>query len=402
MKFVERELTQTLRDRAAQYPVVSLTGPRQSGKSTLLKRVFPDYRYVSLEDPDRRLLAIEDPRGFLANYPGCSIIDEAQRAPELFSYIQGMVDDAGGNGIYILSGSQNFLLQSAISQSLAGRTAMLRLFPFSYSELACAGRAPETANTWIYSGGYPRIYDQGIPVDVFHADYTQTYLERDVRTLRNVGDLNAFSRFLKICAGHTGQILNLSALANACDINIQTVKAWLSVLEASYVVFFLRPYHNSVGKRIIKSPKLYFFDTGIVCSLLGISSAAQMDAHYMKGLLFENMVISEIMKRRFHNGSVPALYYWRDSNGNEVDLVEERDGILAASEIKSSQTMNLHLFREMRPFTEAAGISAENIRIIYGGKETMKTSKGSYVGWEEAVGTGGEAIKLIRADFAPS
>lgn len=382
MKYIERALSKTLRERVGQYPVVTLTGPRQSGKSTLLKKLFPDFRHVTLEDPDIRLFANEDPRGFLNTYPDRAVFDEAQNAPSLFSYMQGVVDAAGRPGMYILSGSQNFLLMAGVTQSLAGRVAVQRLLPFSYAELSQDGK-DMPANDWMFQGGYPRVYDYGIPPEVYYSDYTQTYLERDVRALRNVGDLNGFLRFLKLCAGHIGQVLNYSALANRCDANLQTIKAWLSVLEASFVIFLLPPFHTNYNKRIVKSPKLYFHDTGLACSLLGLSAAQQLEFHYMKGALFENMIVSETVKEFFHAGRVPPLYFWRDNNKNEVDLIIDGDGGLTAVEIKSSATANTHHFREMRSFTQPASIPAERTFVVYGGAETLRTQAGVYAGWKD-------------------
>jgi predicted AAA+ superfamily ATPase len=385
MDYIKRQLSDTLLQRMKQYPVVSLTGPRQSGKSTLLKKLLPDYRYITLEDPDMRLLATEDPRGFLKNFANRCVIDEAQNVPQLFSYIQGIVDRENEPGMFVLSGSQNFLLMEKISQSLSGRTGILRLYPFSHHELHAAGKGSMTTDEWLFRGGYPRIYDMNIPPEVYYPDYTQTYLEKDVRSLHHIGDQNAFTRFMKICACHVGQIMNYSALANECDINVKTLKSWLSVLEASHVIFFLRPYHRNLGKRVAKSPKLYYCDTGLACSLLGIASADQLDLHYLRGALFENMVIAEYMKQLFNTGVLPQIYYWRDSNRNEVDLVIEDGGRLKAVEIKATATTNYHLFREMRAFTDAAGIPPQDTFIAYNGDGIYQTEKGAFCNWADLV-----------------
>jgi len=387
MNYIDRQLSSTLKQRLKQYPVVTLTGPRQSGKSTLLKNLLPDYKYVSLENPDARLFAADDPRGFLNNYTDNAIIDEAQAVPQLFSYIQGIVDEKNKPGMFVLSGSQNFLLLEKISQSLAGRTGILKLYPFSHDEISAVKKGSMSTDEWMFRGGYPRIYDMNIPPEIYYPDYTQTYLERDVKSLHNIGDQTTFVRFMKICAGHIGQVINFSALSNECDINIKTLKTWLSVLEASHVLFFLRPYHRSLGKRIIKSPKLYFYDTGLVCSLLGILSPDQLNLHYLRGALFENMVIVEYVKHLYNGGKIPSIYYWRDSNQNEVDLVIEDGDQRKVIEIKTTATMNYHLFREMRPFTEAADIPPSDTFIVYDGDDNFETAKGMFCNWTNMTST---------------
>lgn len=376
-----RKITEKIKFLALKYPVVTLTGTRQCGKSTLLKSAFPDYKYVSLEDLDLRMMAKADPRGFLQNFGAKTIIDEAQYVPELFSYIQTKIDAQNEAGMYILSGSHNFLLLQNISQSLAGRTAVLKLAPFSISELKNANLLPDSLNEFLFTGGYPRIYDKQIsPVD-FYPHYIQTYIDRDIRTIREIANLSQFVRFLKLCAARTGQLLNVSALANEAEITVPTANAWLALLESSYVIFLLKPYHNNLNKRLVKSPKIYFYDTGLASSLLGLESAAQFATHYLRGEIFENMVISEIVKKHFFEGKEPQIYFWRDSNKNEVDLLIENGGQLQAIEIKSSATMKNDFFNSLQLFQLISGIDKENLSVIYGGDTDYQTQKGKFISW---------------------
>jgi predicted AAA+ superfamily ATPase len=380
---IERDLSAALMAQASLYPVVFLTGPRQSGKTTLARHVFAHYSYVSLEDPDNRLFALNDPRGFIKTYPCHTIIDEAQRVPELFSYLQTHVDETNEVGSYILTGSQNFLMMQGISQSLAGRVGILRLLPLSYRELARANRAPARTNEWLFASGYPRIYDKGIPPANFYDNYTQTYLERDVRQIKNITDLNAFLRFVRLCAGRTGQALNMSELANAGAISVPTVRSWLSILEASYLVYLLVPYHRNFNKRLTKTPKLYFYDTGLACSLLGIQSAEQLDLHYLRGSLFENMVINEYLKSAYAHASIPQISYWRDNNATEVDLLVEEGLALRGFEIKASATMNSRYFKNLNRFeTYAQGLLTSKT-IVFDGDEIRHTSEGTYLPWRQ-------------------
>ncbi len=380
---IEREITAKIRNMAEKFPVITLTGARQCGKSTLLKNSFPEYRYVSLEDLDVRQLALDDPRGFLKNFPEKTIIDEAQQAPRLFSYIQTKVDEAGETGMYILSGSHNFLLMESITQSLAGRVAVLKLAPFSIYELENAEKLPADINQWLFTGGYPRIYDKAIdPVD-FYPNYLQTYVERDVRLLRNIADLSAFIRFLKFCAGRIGQVLNISSLAVEAGITVSTANAWLSVLETSYVIFFLKPYYRNFNKRLTKAPKLYFADTGLAASLLGLENSTQLSMHYLRGELFENMVIAEYVKRLYAQGKEPQIFYWRDSNRNEVDLLIESGRSLQAVEIKSGATLNESFFKNLRYFQSVAQLPNDSLSVVYGGDADFITSGGKYISWRK-------------------
>ncbi len=380
---VDRTLKTKLLDLGTKYPVITLTGPRQSGKTTLLKHTFPDYEYVSLENIDMRSFAQNDPRGFLASYPSHVIIDEVQQVPQLLSYIQTHVDDKGEVGMYMLAGSQNFLLMESINQSLASRTAILRLLPFSRLELTQAQIAPASLNDQIFMGNYPRLYDKQIaPTDFYHY-YIQTYVERDVRQLRNIGELSTFVHFVKLCAGRIGQLLNLSSIANECGISTPTAAAWVSVLEASYICYLLKPDWNNFGKRLVKSPKLYFYDTGLACSLLGIESAKQIDTHYLRGGLFENMIINEFIKQSWNAGKQEDLRFWCDSQGNEIDLLVYNNAQIDAYEIKSGQTLSTDYFKGLTKWSGLSGVSTEHLHVIYGGDTCLQTSKGKLVSWEK-------------------
>lgn len=379
---IQREISEKIVYLSQKFPVITLTGTRQCGKSTLLKTSFPAYAYVSLEDPDMREMALEDPRGFLNTFKSPLIIDEAQYAPELFSYIQGIVDAADKTGMYILSGSHNFLLMQSISQSLAGRTAVLRLSTFSIDELTQADLLPEDCNTWIFQGGYPRIYDKQInPVDFFPS-YIQTYIERDVRLLKNINDTSLFVKFLRLCAGRTAQVLNISSLANECGISSQTALGWISILETSNVIYLLQPYYKNFSKRLIKSPKLYFYDTGLVCSLLGLDASSQVALHYMKGELFENMIISEYYKKTFASGREAKAWFWRDNNQNEIDLLIEKGGLLHPIEIKSGETMQSKYLNTAVWFKNIADIPTAQGTVIYGGNTDFSGSQGSFISWK--------------------
>lgn len=379
---IERSIEEKLRQMTTKFPVVTLTGTRQSGKSTLLKQRFNDFKYISLEDLDRRQFAIEDPRGFLMNFGSPLIIDEAQYAPDLFSFIQTQVDERNETGMYILSGSHNFLLMERISQSLAGRTAVMKMAPFSIGELRQASLLPENLNEWLMTGGYPRIYDKNIaPVDFF-PNYVQTYLERDVRLLRNISDMSQFVRFLKLCAGRVAQLLNVASLASESGISVPTANAWLSILETSYTIFLLRPYYKNFNKRLVKSPKLYFCDTGLVASLLGLEETKQMETHYLRGELFENMVVAEFVKRAYAQGREPNLYFWRDSNNEEVDLLSEQGMDLECYEIKSAATMHSDYFASLKTFAKAAQLDTNRLHVVYGGEQNIQTSNGDYISWQ--------------------
>ncbi len=379
---IARNLKAKLKEMASKYPVVTLTGPRQSGKSTLLKATFPDYEYVSLEDPDMRLFAQSDPRGFLATYAEKIIIDEVQRVPDLFSYIQTHIDKAGNEGMFLLAGSNNFLPMESIGQSLAGRTAVLKLLPFSHQEMKAANILPEGADEEIFNGGYPRLYAKDINPTDFYPFYIQTYVERDVRLMKNIDDLSKFIRFIKLCAGRIGQLLNLSSLANDCGIATSTAQAWLSILEASYIVHLLKPDHNNYSKRLIKTPKLYFYDTGLACSLLEIKSAEQVASHFLRGGLFENMVVNEFIKDALNKGEEPELTFWRDKTGNEVDLLHKYGNKQYAYEIKSGATFSQDFFKGISLWAKLSDASTEQCKAIYAGNKNLKTSAGGVISWQ--------------------
>ncbi|HCT35581.1 MAG TPA: AAA family ATPase [Firmicutes bacterium] len=380
---ITRNLATKILAQAEKFPVVALIGPRQSGKTTLVRSLFAQKTYVSLEDPDRREFASQDPRGFLRALPEGAVIDEAQRVPSLFSYMQTVVDECNEPGYFILTGSQNFLLQEGLSQSLAGRVALLKLMPLSLSELKAAGYPLTNPEEYIFRGFYPRIYDRDIAPSDWYPSYIQTYLERDVRLLKNIADLDVFQRFLRLCAGRIGQILNLSSLGDDCGISHNTAKAWLSVLEASYIIFLLRPHYNNYSKRLIKSPKLYFYDPGLACSLLGISNQNHLATHYLRGGLFESMMISELIKTRFNAGLEPNCWFWRDQSGHEVDCLLETAVKLTPVEIKISKTASHDFFKGLHYWGKLADVPAEQTYLVYGGDDTFSLSQGNLVSWRK-------------------
>lgn len=361
-----------------QYPFVVITGPRQSGKTTLAKTAFPDYRKVSLEDIDNRMFASQDPRGFISTYPDKTIIDEVQRVPTLLSYLQTHCDDVGKEGMYILTGSQNMQLMEAVDQSLAGRVGLLHLLPFSKSEMESGGILPQSIDEKLLCGCYPRLFDKKIAPDDYYPAYISTYVERDLRNLKDINDLGKFVRFLKLCAARVGQLLNKSSLANDCGISVPTTDSWLSILESSYILFLLKPDHKNYSKRLVKSPKLYFYDTGLACSLLEIKTPAQMNTHYLRGNLFENMVISDFMKNDYNKGIIePSVSFWRDSIGNEVDLIHRDGDREDAYEIKSAETFNESFLKGLKYWSRLAGPDASKLHLIYGGKAPMMRSDAS-------------------------
>ncbi len=380
---IPRDIESALRKLLEGFPIVTLTGPRQSGKTTLARAVFASKPYVSLEDPDIRRMALDDPRGLLARFPDGAVLDEVQRAPELLSYLQTRVDADGRMGLFLLTGSQQFGLLSGVTQSLAGRTAFVELLPFSIHELDRVGVRPSSLDEMLFTGGYPPLYDRGIGPRAWLSAYVTAYVERDVRQFLKVLDLEAFQRFVRLCAGRSGQILNLSALATDCGITHNTAKAWISVLEASYILFQLRPHHANFSKRLVKSPKIYFYDTGLLCWLLGIQEPSQLVAHPLRGSIFETLVVSELVKTRFNLGERAALSFWRDSNGNEVDIIADLGLKLMPIEIKSGQTVNRDFFTGLERWQTLAGDLAVAPALIYGGTETYTYRGVNLYGWNE-------------------
>ncbi len=381
--YIPRSAESRLLEFAAGYPVLVVTGPRQSGKSTLVRHAFSDLSYVSLEDPDQREFADSDPRGFLARFHEGVILDEAQRCPALFSYIQTRVDERQQPGQFILTGSQQFGLLSGVTQSLAGRSALITLLPLAREELLRAGKASSNLDETLFQGAYPPIYDRALDPHPWYGNYVHTYLERDVRQLINIQDLGAFQRFLRLCAARTGQLLNLSSLANDCGITHNTAKAWISVLEASYIVHLLAPHHRNFSKRLVKTPKLYFLDIGLAVWLLGIQNLDQLSIHPQRGSLFESWVITELLKSRYNAGEMSNLYFWRDRSGHEVDVLIDHGTHLSPMEVKSGQTLNRDYFKGLEFWKKLAGEVAGQPWLVYGGNESQTRSGIRILPWND-------------------
>ena len=376
-----RTALSTVQRLARGFPIVALTGPRQSGKTTLARAAFPGKPYVSLENPDQLAYATADARRFLANYPDGAIIDEVQRCPELFSYLQGWVDERRRMGDFVLTGSQQFGLLSKITQSLAGRVGLVHLLPFSQSELAGAGMAATSVDVALWQGAYPALYDRGLSPEDWFPNYVATYVERDVRQLLAVRELGLFQRFLKMCAARCGQLLNLSSLAADCGISHVTARQWLTVLEASYIVRLLAPYHRNFGKRLVKTPKLYFLDVGLAAWLLGIRDASTIATHAMRGALFETFVIGEFIKQRHNAGQPAELYFWRDNVGHEIDLLFETGSRLQPVEIKSGMTFSYSWLDAAKRWKAFAGDTALDPWVIHGGDRSFECEGGHVFSW---------------------
>ena len=377
-KYIPRHAEETIKTLSQGFPIVAVTGPRQSGKSTLAARIFQDRPYVSLEDPDEDEFAATDPRGFLGQFPDGAVLDEIQRRPELLSYLQTIVDRDGRMNLFLLTGFQQFGLMAELSQTLAGRVGIVELLPFSLDELARADKMPDSLEEILFAGLYPPVHDRPVSPGLWYSNYIRTYIERDVRQMLNVSDLSTFQTFIYLCAGRSGQLLNLSSLANDCGISPNTAKSWLSVLEASYIVYLLRPHYKNYNKRLIKTPKLYFLDPGLASKLLGVEDKHQIVNHASRGALFETWVVSEFLKKRYNAGQDANLYFWRDRTGNEVDVILDHGDVLTPVEIKSGRTITQAYFKGLHHWSKLAGQAAEKSILIYAGDKT-RTWQGTHV-----------------------
>ena len=368
---------------AEKMPIIAVTGPRQSGKSTLIQQLFPNHTYLNLEDIELRKFALSDPKGFLLNAGKKAIIDEVQYAPELLSYIQVITDREKIAGQFIISGSQNLLLMQSITQSLAGRVAIFNLLPFSLEEIRQTHFALPNYEDYILKGFYPRIYDLDLNPTTWLQDYLKTYVERDVRQILNVGDLGTFRQFLEICAGRIGQLVNFSEIGNMIGISYQTVNKWISVLETSFILYTLRPYHQNFNKRIVKSPQLYFYDTGLACALLNLRHVEDLNRHFSKGALFENFVINEILKNQLNRNLSPKNYFWNVSGSYEIDFLLDQGGQLLPIEIKSSRTIGNHFFDGLKYFQNLSGALPTESYLVYGGDEVQKRNIAQVLSWKK-------------------
>ncbi|MBU1146975.1 MAG: ATP-binding protein [Candidatus Omnitrophica bacterium] len=361
---------------------MTITGPRQSGKTTLAKACFPKKPYVNLEEPDKRKLAIEDPRGFLENLSRGAILDEIQRAPQLSSYIQSIVDSSSQKGMFIFTGSQQFEITQSISQSLAGRTALIKLLPFNLKELG-SKKQYKSLDDLLIKGFYPRVYKENLMPHNFYMNYFETYVQRDLRQLSQIENLHVFEKFVRILAARTGQLLNYNSLANDVGVSQPTIRKWISLLEASYIVFLLPPFFRNIGKRLIKTPKIYFYDVGLAAYLLEIENAKQLKSHPLRGNLFENLIITEFLKARFNQAKASNLYFYRDRTGNEIDLILQNPLSLTAVEIKSSATLNLDFCRTLNLFKKIFGREVKKSFVVYCGKGTASHNQTTFLPWQE-------------------
>lgn len=384
MKTIPRQIENDALETARQFRAVCIVGPRQSGKTTLSKKVFGQKPYANLENPATQAAALEDTEHFLTKYPKGAILDEVQRVPDIFRYLQGILDKSQQRGQFILTGSNNFLLQEQISQSLAGRVGYLELLPLSFGELRDVQLAAEQPYKHILTGGYPELWDQKIRPDKWMSSYLQTYVQRDVRLIRNINNLAAFNRFIYLCAGYAGQILNKDALGRNVGVDAKTVQSWLQVLESSYIIYQLQPHYQNLNKRVIKSPKLYFYDTGLLCYLLGIHSEAVLSRHPAYGALFENWIITEIRKNRYNQGLSGGMYYFRDSAGNEVDLILEKQDKILAIEIKSAKKIQSEMFNGIR-YWQKNKPNDQGIVLFGGATGQQVNDQVDVLSWQEVV-----------------
>ena len=379
---VPRICEKLLKRYARGFRAVAIAGPRQSGKTILVRNTFPDKPYISLENPDERLMAENDARTFLSRFPKGAIIDEIQRAPALFSYLQQILDETKRDGLFILTGSNNFLLQESLTQTLAGRAGYIDLLPLSYSEIELFGKKQRTTDSLMLLGAYPEIYHRKRKPAEWYPAYIRTFVERDVKQFRNVGDTILFQRFMQLCAGRTGQLLNVASISNECDIDVKTVNAWLGLLQAAYIIHLLPPYHKSFNKRIVKTPKLYFIDTGLACNLLGIRTPLELSNSHFRGSLFENLVVTELLKKKFNSGSPSRLYFWRDNKGLEVDVLWDSGKQIVPIEIKSSRTLQPDHMRYMKRWNKISG-SKQGILVYDGDQEFLGSDGIKVVNWKK-------------------
>jgi len=374
---IQRAAQHKLTQLGDTFKAIAVIGPRQSGKTTLVKVTFPEKPYLSLENPDTRNFALEDPRGFLQNLPNGAILDEVQRTPLLFSYLQEILDNSNQKGLFILTGSNNFLLQESISQSLAGRVGYLNLLPFSVKELLSENLLPETDEEVMVNGFYPPIYDQRISSLDWVPNYIKTYIERDVRQIKNVSDLLIFEKFMSVLAGRTSQELNLTSISNEVGVDLKTVQSWIGILESSFIIYLLKPHFQNYNKTIVKRPKVYFYDTGLVCSFLRISNVSQLENHPLKGAIFETMVVIEMVKKYTNQGINPPLFYWRDKTGHEIDLIIDKGNLLTPIEIKSSKTINSDFFKNLKYWNHLSKMN--KAVLIYSGIQEQNRSDGTLI-----------------------
>ena len=379
---IQRDASAKIKQLARKFPAIGLLGPRQSGKTTLAKELFPKKPYISFENQDNVIMAKSDPRAFLAKYKTGAIFDEIQRVPELLSYLQGVIDSQPNKvGLFVITGSQNLLLLESVSQSLAGRIAFIHLLPFSVAELAASKFSSQSLNKLILNGGYPRLYDKKINTTDFYPNYLLTYVERDVRQIKNIANLGLFQRFLKICATRVGQEINYTSISNDTGVDQKTVMSWLGILEASFIAFRLQPYFNNLGKRLTQMPKLYFYDTGLCCSLLEIDNDSHVNTHPLRGSLFENLMILELLKKRLNNGQRSNLYYWRERSGSEIDILIEQASQVIPVEIKTATTFSNDYLKGIN-YWKKLNPDIKNAYLVYTGKSS-EIDNTSIINWKE-------------------